>query len=56
MDPARPITTTCCGYVYDEPNGYPVFWNPFNMVVQCHACGHVYVPEPPNPPESESKP
>lgn len=21
-----------------------VKWNPFNKVVQCHSCGHVYLP------------
>ena len=23
-------------------HGDPVYWNPFNKVVQCHKCGHVY--------------
>lgn len=26
------------------PHGEPVRWNPYNGVVQCHACGLVFVP------------
>lgn len=37
--------TPCCNYVADPSQGYPVFWNPFNGVVQCHNCGHTYSPE-----------
>ncbi len=22
----------------------PIFWNPYNKVVQCHKCGHTYIP------------
>lgn len=38
--------TPCCGYKWSEvqSNPYPVFWNPLNRVVQCHNCGHVWVP------------
>lgn len=24
---------------------YGVKWNPFNKVVQCHVCGHVFIPK-----------
>ena len=40
-DPA--LSVPCCGYVFQK-NDYPVFWNPYNEVVQCHNCGEVYVP------------
>lgn len=33
----------CCGYQYVDDN-YPVYWNRFNGVVQCHNCGHTWVP------------
>lgn len=42
---ARP-KTECCGYVARSTSPYPVYWNPFNGVVQCHNCGHVFKPEP----------
>ncbi len=29
-----------------------VFWNPYNGIVQCHSCGHVYVPIPEPPGEA----
>lgn len=31
----------CCGY-YDPS---VVKWNPFNKVIQCHNCGHIYEPK-----------
>lgn len=37
--------TECCSYVADSDRPYPVFWNRFNRVVQCHNCGHVYSPK-----------
>ena len=27
-----------------KPND-SVMWNPYNKVVQCHKCGHIYVPK-----------
>jgi len=33
----------CCGYKASAKK-YPVYYNPFNQCVQCHNCGHVYVP------------
>jgi hypothetical protein len=41
--PSHPATP-CCKYRAELSNAYPVFWNPFNKVVQCHNCGHQYVP------------
>ncbi len=35
--------TLCCGYKIDNTRPV-VMWNEFNGVVQCHNCGHVYVP------------
>lgn len=32
----------CCDYEVDEGQVGPVMWNPYNKVVQCHACGKVY--------------
>jgi uncharacterized Zn finger protein len=37
-------STECCGYTADIKNPYPVYWNEFNKVVQCHNCGHVFKP------------
>jgi hypothetical protein len=34
--------TECCGYECSVNIPYPVMWNPFNKVVQCHNCGSVY--------------
>lgn len=31
----------CCENAEDYPG--PIAWNPFNKVVQCHSCGHIYV-------------
>lgn len=39
--PSHP-PTPCCNYRAELSNTYPVFWNPFNKVVQCHNCGHQY--------------
>jgi len=26
-------------------HGEPVYWNPYNQVVQCHRCGQVFEPK-----------
>lgn len=41
----RPIKmrTVCCNYAARIDN-YPVYYNPGNNVVQCHNCGHIYIP------------
>ncbi|WP_175596778.1 hypothetical protein [Bacillus sp. MRMR6] len=31
----------CCDKVVETNS---VYWNPYNEVVQCHNCGHVYTP------------
>lgn len=36
--------TPCCKYEAHPKIGYPVYWNEFNKVVQCHNCGHIYSP------------
>ena len=36
-------TTTC------EHPGDAVMWNPWNKVVQCHRCGHIFLPAPVDP-------
>lgn len=41
VTPSHP-PTPCCNYRAELSNTYPVFWNPFNKVVQCHNCGHQY--------------
>lgn len=38
--------TPCCNY--ESRTTYPVYWNEFNKVVQCHNCGHVYEPRTPS--------
>jgi hypothetical protein len=38
------LPTPCCKYRAELSNAYPIFWNPFNKVVQCHNCGHQYAP------------
>lgn len=38
------MKTSCCNYEINNENP-PVKWNEFNGVVQCHNCGHVYVPK-----------
>lgn len=30
-----------CGENHEES----VMWNPYNKVVQCHQCGHIWVPK-----------
>lgn len=51
-----PVKTECCRVEMESPqypDTYAVRWNPYNLVVQCHACGAVYAPVPPAaPPES----
>lgn len=37
--------TPCCGRQYPLTIPYPVCWNPFNKVVQCHSCGQLYAPK-----------
>jgi hypothetical protein len=32
----------CCGYEVTEGHAGPILWNPYNKVVQCHACGAIY--------------
>ena len=36
--------TRCCNYEGLSTMPHPVCWNPYNKVVQCHNCGHVYSP------------
>jgi hypothetical protein len=38
--------TSCCNYRVLKSLSYPVMWNEFNRVVQCHNCGHVFGPIP----------
>ncbi len=38
------MKTICCNYESSSNVPYPVFWNEFNKVVQCHNCGEIYVP------------
>lgn len=38
--------TECCNYICPITLPYPVMWNEFNKVVQCHNCGHVWEPKP----------
>ncbi len=33
----------CCDYEVQEGAIGPVYWNPYNKVVQCHNCGQVYI-------------
>ena len=37
--------TECCNYICPVSIPYPVMWNPYNKVVQCHNCGHVFIPK-----------
>jgi hypothetical protein len=46
LPPETPPIVPCCGYACVGDAEYPVMWNPYNKVVQCHNCGHIYVPEP----------
>ena len=34
--------TPCCGYEFQSPDPGPIFWNPYNAVVQCHHCGAAF--------------
>lgn len=34
--------TECCGYTCPTSSAYPIYWNPDNLVVQCHNCGCIY--------------
>lgn len=36
--------TPCCKRAYPLTIAYPVYWNPYNKVVQCHSCGAMFVP------------
>lgn len=36
--------TQCCNYTCSTSLGYPIMWNPFNKVVQCHNCGNIFLP------------
>jgi hypothetical protein len=38
------MKTLCCAYEYGKLP-HPVYFNPYNQVVQCHNCGEVYVPQ-----------
>lgn len=31
----------CCENAAKDPTA--IYWNPYNEVIQCHSCGHVYV-------------
>ena len=35
---------SCCGKEFEDSN-FPVYWNPYNKVVQCHACGMIWEPK-----------
>lgn len=39
--------TECCNYSAPLRLPYPVMWNEFNKVVQCHNCGQVWNPKCP---------
>jgi len=44
-DPLPPIVKTeCCDYAPSPLVPFPVYWNPFNKVVQCHNCGTIWRP------------
>jgi hypothetical protein len=38
------MKTDCCGKEFTFTHDHPVKWNPYNEVIQCHMCGHIYVP------------
>ena len=43
--PASPEPATpCCGYTPKKGVPWPVMWNQYNLLVQCHNCGEVYDP------------
>lgn len=35
------MITKCCSKEFKN-NECPIYWNPFNKVIQCHACGEQY--------------
>lgn len=37
------VSVPCCQYLFTDGD-HPVKWNPFNGVVQCHNCGHIWEP------------
>ncbi len=41
----RHLPIECCNYSCPTNIPYPVMWNPFNKVVQCHNCGQVWQPK-----------
>jgi len=54
--PAQEKVAPCCGYQYKDDD-YPVMWNPWNKVAQCHNCGETYVPRASAPaPDPGSEP
>lgn len=36
--------TNCCNYICSTDIPYPVMWNQFSKVIQCHNCGQVFIP------------
>ena len=43
MTPAEKRETPCCGYKFETPpDAGPIYWNPYNNVVQCHNCGQAF--------------
>lgn len=36
------VEKVCCEIAKETET---IKWNPYNEVVQCHSCGHVYVPK-----------
>jgi hypothetical protein len=44
FDNARDLVVPCCGY-FARRSDYPVMWNEYNEVVQCHNCGAVWMPK-----------
>lgn len=39
--------TPCCRKRYPLTIPYPVQWNPYSKVVECHACGAIYTIQKP---------
>jgi hypothetical protein len=47
VEEKRHTKTPCCGYEWDMmKDSGPIFWNPYNSVVQCHNCGSAFVSIP----------
>lgn len=42
MEKSKSAFVMCCRDAKLDPEA--VKWNPYNKVIQCHVCGHVYVP------------